>query len=293
MTFLYKLLLFCFAVVGAFCLPFVLSGLFFLARSLYSGKKIPHRKYPSIWSQHSLPRRLLIDFPAAFVHDLLTSDPDAFPMDKTGLIIFEGEQGSGKTVSAVWYMDMLRKMFPKLSVMSNVGLSFADTRLDDWEDIVFKNNGVYGQVVFLDEIQNYFNCLDSAKFPPEMIQEICQQRKQRKCIIGTVQVFNRVAKPIREQTRYIVKPRTLFGCLTIMSVFKPHFDDNATVDRAMRVKTHIFVHTPEIRSAYDTFETVKLHALHGFKPRSEMIIDQNSNMPSNERKGLFKTLKNR
>ena len=172
MNFLWKLLLFAFACVGAFCLPFVVSGLVFLAKSLRSGKHIPHRRYPSTWTQHCLLRRLIIDFPCAFVHDLITSNPDAFPMDKTGLIIFEGEQGSGKTVSAVWYMDMLRKMFPKLSIMSNVGLSFADTRLDEWEDIVFKNNGEYGQLVFLDEIQNYFNCLDSAKFPPEMIQEI-------------------------------------------------------------------------------------------------------------------------
>lgn len=275
MNFIVKLFYFAFAFVGILCLPFIISGLFFLARSYKRGQKIPTRRYPSKWVQHSLLRKLVIDFPCAFVHDLIHRNPDAFPMSETGLVIFEGEQGSGKTVSAVWYIDMLRKKYPKLSIMSNVNLSFADSRLNDWQDIVFKSNGEFGQIVLLDEIQNYFNSLDSRNFPPEMIQEICQQRKQRKCIIGTVQVFNRVAKPIREQTRYIVRPRTLFGCLTVMTIWKPHFDDNAQVDKSFRVKTHVFVHTPFIRDAYDTFETVELHALHGFKPRSEMIIDDN------------------
>ena len=290
-SFIYKAIGVIFACVLALALPFVFSALVFFVRSLVRGERLPKRRYPSTWVQHSLLRRLLLDFPAAFVHDLMHSNPDAFPMDKCGLVIFEGEQGSGKTVSAVWYMDMLRKKYPKLSIMSNVCLSFADSRLDEWDDIVFKSNGEYGQVVFLDEIQNYFNSLDSKNFPPEMIQEICQQRKQRKTIIGTVQVFNRVAKPIREQTRYIVKPRTLLGCLTVMSIWKPHFYDNAQVDKAYRIKTHLFVHTPHIRSAYDTFETVKLHALHGFKPRSEMLLNDKSEMRSDERRGLFKPRK--
>ena len=274
LNFVVKCFYFLFAVFGIICFPFVFSGFCFFVRSLRSGKKIPHKRYPSVWSEHCLLRKLLIDFPASFVHDLFTINPDAFPMNKTGLIIFEGEQGSGKTVSAVYYMDMLRKKYPKLSIMSNVGLSFADKKLNEWNDIVFCNNNEYGQVVFLDEIQNYFNSLDSKNFPPEMIQEICQQRKQRKCIIGTVQVFNRVAKPIREQTRYIVKPKTYFGCITIMSIWKPHFDDDARVDKSFRIKTHIFVHTPMIRDAYDTFEIVQRHAIHGFKPRTEFLDDK-------------------
>lgn len=276
MSFLIKLIIYVSAILGFIVTPFLLSGLFFFFRSLRSGSQLPKRRYPSIWHEHCLFRKLLIDFPASFVHDLFTLNPDAFPMSECGLVIFEGEQGSGKTVSAVYYMDMLRKKYPKLSVMSNVGLSFADKKLNEWNDIVFTSNGEFGQVVFLDEIQNYFNSLDSKNFPPEMITEICQQRKQRKTIIGTVQVFNRVAKPIREQTKYIVKPRTLFGCLTIMSIWRPKFDDDAKVEKSYRVKTHIFVHTPLLRDAYDTFEVVERHALTGFKPRSEMITNDNN-----------------
>lgn len=277
MSFLIKLVIYCSAFIGIVVTPFLLSGLFFFLRTLRGGSELPKKRYPSIWHEHCLLRKLLIDFPASFVHDLFTMNPDAFPMSECGLVIFEGEQGSGKTVSAVFYMDMLRKKYPKLSVMSNVGLNFADKKLNEWDDIVFCNNGEFGQVVFLDEIQNYFNSLDSKNFPPEMITEICQQRKQRKTIIGTVQVFNRVAKPIREQTKYIVKPRTFFGCLTVMSIWKPKFNDDAQVEKSYRVKTHIFVHTPQLRDAYDTFEVVERHALTGFKPRPEMITNENIN----------------
>ena len=123
LNFVVKCFYFLFAVFGVICFPFVFSGFCFFVRSLRSGKKIPHKRFPSVWTEHCLLRKLLIDFPASFVHDLFTINPDAFPMNKTGLIIFEGEQGSGKTVSAVYYMDMLRKKYPKLSIMSNVGHS--------------------------------------------------------------------------------------------------------------------------------------------------------------------------
>ena len=260
------------------------------------GYSLPRRKYPSTWHKENIFKVLLWDFPRAFVRDCYNSNPDAFPMDLTGLVIFEGKQGSGKSVGAVYYMDMLKKMYPRLQIMSNISLSIADSRLEDWQDMIFKGNGEYGQIVFLDEIQNYFNSLESKNFPPEMLQEICQQRKQRKSIIGTVQVFGRVAKPIREQTSMLVRPRTILGCLTILSCFKPSFDDNAQVTKMRRIKTHIFVHSSELRSAYDTFETVEHHALHGFKPRDQQILPDFSDIQKtslDERRGLFKARKSR
>ena len=124
MSFLIKFFIYVSAFVGVVVTPFLLSGLFFFFRSLRSGSHLPKRRFPSIWHEHCLLRKLLIDFPASFVHDLFTLNPDSFPMSECGLVIFEGEQGSGKTVSAVYYMDMLRKKYPKLSIMSNVGLAY-------------------------------------------------------------------------------------------------------------------------------------------------------------------------
>lgn len=235
------------------------------------GKTLPKKKFPSEWHDHNILIKVFFDFPVQLVRDIFNRDPDEFPMSKTGLYIFEGKQGSGKTCSAVYYMNMLRYKHPALKIMSNISLSFANDRMEEWTDMVFKQNGAYGQIIFIDEIQNYFNSLESKNFPPEALQEICQQRKQRKAIFGTTQVFQRVAKPIREQTRFVVRPRTLFGCLTIMSFFDPSMDKDGQVEKMRRVKTLVFVHNKEIRTAFDTFETVERHALVGFKPRSEQL----------------------
>lgn len=292
------LLSFFWLIVKLICIglaPFGFVTLIAFINEFKQGHKLPKREYPSTWHKPNLIKTVLLDFPIAFVRDRFTLNPDAFPMSLTGLVIFEGKQGSGKSVGAVYYMDMLKKMYPKLSIMSNIDLTLADTHLDDWQDIVFKGNGEFGQVVFLDEIQNYFNSLESKNFPPEMLQEICQQRKQRKTIIGTVQVFGRVAKPIREQTSMLVRPRTILGCLTILSCFEPSFDDDAKVDKLRRIKTHIFVHSPALRSAYDTFETVEHHALHGFKPPAERLSaypeTSKSEMPYKGKTSPFKAHK--
>ena len=269
---MYVLLLVLLAVVAAVIVPLGLACLVCAFSELRRGRKLPRRRYPSVWHDSFIIKKIFWLFPKMFIHDLFTLNPDAFPMDKTGLVIFEGAQGSGKSVGAVWYLDYLRKNYPKMQITSNIGLSFADSRFDDWTDIVFKGNGEFGQAVFIDEIQNYFNSLESKNFPPEMLQEICQQRKQRKTIVGTVQVFGRVAKPIREQTSLLVRPVTIAGCLTILSFFVPKCDSDGQVTSLRRVKTRVFVHSPELREAYDTFETVEHHALHGFRPRSDQIL---------------------
>lgn len=268
---LIKLCLFlCLIVVFIFSF-FAVPLLCFILLHFKNGEKFPVRQFPSEWSDHSLFRKLFIDFPKSFANDLFYRNPDSFPFDETGLIIFEGEQGSGKTVGAVWYINRLKKLYPKCSVMSNIHLSLADKHMENFEDVIFNSNGVYGQVCFIDEIHNYFNSLESKNFPPEMLSEVCQQRKQRKCIIGTVQVFGRCAKPIREQTRYLVRPHTILGCFTILSVYKPSVDDDGKVTRLMRYHTYCFAHTKDLRTAYDTLETVQRHALYGFKQKKDVL----------------------
>ena len=57
----------------------------------------------------------------------------------------------------------------------------------------------FGVICCLDEMQNWFSSNQSRDFPPEMLQVITQNRKNRRVIFGTAQTFNRLSKPIREQ----------------------------------------------------------------------------------------------
>ena len=106
-----------------------------------------------------------------------------------------------------------------------------------------------------------------------MLTEITQQRKQRKCVVGTSQVFTRISKPIREQITLLYKPMTIAGCLTIVRVYKVALNDDGTVKDMKRRRVYAFVHDDELRSCYDTYEKVERLTLKGFQPRSEQLQD--------------------
>lgn len=263
---LLNLVWWCVKVLGVALAPMLLSMLGWYIYYRVKGMRVPRR------SGGSLPRRNILvrlfwDFPRRLVLDRFTLNPDAFR--ETGLHLFVGEQGSGKTLSAVHFIQQMKKKYPRAVVRSNITLAGQDGNIECWQDLVFNANAEYGQIEFIDEIQNWFNSMESKDFPPDMLQEICQQRKQRKAIVGTAQVFARVAKPIREQVTYLYKPMTLFGCLTIVRKSRPQVMQDGSIGKLRPVKTYFFVQSEELRSAYDTYEKVKRVSLKGFQPRSE------------------------
>ncbi len=110
-----------------------------------------------------------------------------------------------------------------------------------------EQNGIYGEIDVLDEIQNWFNSLQSKDFPPEMLTEITQQRKQTKMILGTSQVFSRLAKPIREQTYMLYEPTTLFGCLTFVRKYEIETNADGLADNKKYRGCFFFIQNEELR----------------------------------------------
>jgi ATP-dependent Clp protease ATP-binding subunit ClpX len=214
-------------------------------------------------------KRIFWDFPNQYVQDCLNRDPDEF--HEKGVHIIEGEQGDGKTLTACYLLMRYKKMYPKLRVKTNYNYKFQDDEIRSWRDVVASENGIYGEINVLDEIQNWFNSLQSKNFPPEMMTEITQQRKQRKCIIGTSQVFNRVAKPIREQTYILYSPTTLLGCLTVVRKYKPVLSADGTPDSHKFIGVFFYVHSKELRESYDTYHKIEKMAVEGFKSMEECI----------------------
>ena len=222
-----------------------------------------------------VPRRsnifkvLLWEFPRRFVKDLFNKNPNN--LDLYGVHIWCGEQGSGKSVGVVEWLQYLKKRYPDVKIRSNIDLTFQDGKITSWKDLILCNNGKSGQIEFLDEIQNWFSSNESKNFPVEMLQEITQQRKQRKIIVGTVQAFQRTAKPIREQTTLLYYPFTVGGCLTFVRVYKPKLDYDGAVSKLSLRKLYWFVHTDELRNSYDTYHKVERLSVVGFQPRSEQL----------------------
>jgi hypothetical protein len=214
-------------------------------------------------------KRIYIEFPRRFWLDRFERDPNEFR--ESGLHLFCGEQGSGKTTAVVHWLMKLQAQYPNSKVRTNFNYIHETEGVCEWKELVKNENGILGQVEVIDEIQTWFSSMQSKDFPPAMLTEISQQRKQRKMLIGTAQVFGRVAKPIREQVSRVYCPITIAGCLTIVRVTKPDYYDDEKC-RFKRYKgTYFFVHSDEIREAFDTYKKIDGMVKSGFVPRSEAI----------------------
>lgn len=238
----------------------------FIYISISEHKKIIKSDTPSTYIRRGILKRLLKDFPEALARDILNRDPDEFP--QYGIHCLCGEQGSGKTSALVAKLRELKQKYPKVIILTNFDCIYSDGLIKDWRDIVFTENGKQGIVIALDEIQNWFSTNESKDFPPEMLQEICQQRKQHKMVIGTSQRFQRMAKQLREQVNYLYEPITFAGCLTFVRKRKPAVDDDGKLDRfkSRKLGMYFFVHDDELRNSYDTWQKILRQANGGYTP---------------------------
>ncbi len=260
---LYKILF----IMVCVMIPFVFMSLLFIIIEFFRGARFQKRKVKSKYKNRNIFLRLFIDFPRSFARDLYARNPDA--MREHGIYVFCGEQGSGKTIAGIQFIRALKQKYPLIKVRSNIDIDWQDGYISDLSELVFKNNGEIGQIDFLDEIQNTFSSNESKDFPPEMLAEITQERKQHKVIVATSQVFTRMAKPLREQTKFLCLPVTLFGCITFVRIFRPLLDDKGSFVGRKFVKFYFFVHDDALRDCYSTFEKVKRMTLNGFKPATE------------------------
>ena len=248
--------------------PIMLSmALFFLWYHFIKKMPLPKRREPPTSRKRNFFIRLFWDFPRRFVLDRLTQDPDRY--SNTAIIIFEGEQGSGKTIAAVQYIYEELRKFPLAQFSANIDVKGQTVLLQDIDQILQTDNGIYGQLNLIDEVQNWFNSNESKNVPVEFVGEICQQRKQAKAIIGTTQRFNRMSKQLRQETSILMRPITIMGCLTIVRKYKPSVDTDGVVKKMRLLGLYFFVHSDELREAYDTYAKVKRLNLKGFKPMSE------------------------
>ena len=182
--------------------------------------------------------------------------PDWFQPD--GIIVFSGEQGSGKTLTAVRYVDQLMQEYPKVILCSNVLINGYDDRFVFFDSVkLFKTlqNGEYGVIYLIDEIQLLFNSLESKQLDLNLFTTICQQRKQRKHIVGTSQVFHRISKGFREQFKYAVQCSNVFDVLQYNKIVRGSdcsVDETTGQVTTEHVRRQFFFHSPELYSKYDT-----------------------------------------
>lgn len=176
----------------------------------------------------------------------------------TGINIWCGPQGSGKSLSMIHVFRKIIKDYPKAIVVTNIEFNFPIpnevrkyTGFDDFKI----ENGIYGVIYVLDEIHLILNSLESKGVPLSIIVELSQQRKQRKLILGTSQVYARMAKPLREQIRNVIICKNYFGLFQfnyLIDAFNCKEKDGEL--KYQKLKTSFFFHRKADYLAYDTYK---------------------------------------
>lgn len=190
------------------------------------------------------------------------SHPTYFHPD--GFICFCGSQGSGKTLSAVQYIHKLVLQYPNVMLVTNCHLHFPDwqgtqLRYEGYEQVKDLDNGYEGIILFLDEIQSEFNSLESKKIDPSWFTVISQQRKRRLHVVGTSQIFSRIAKPWREQFTAAIQCKAWFRYVQVNSVISMddcEEDDNGNIQKTAVSLTKFWFRDPALYGFYDTWERV-------------------------------------
>ena len=182
-----------------------------------------------------------------------------------GLTIFVGAQGTGKTLSAVCYVYKLLELYPNALIVTN--LSLRDFPFDNERVFPFNNaddlknytNGEKGVIFLIDEIQLYFNSLESKNINPEVMVQISQQRKQRKHIVATSQVFGRMGKALREQFNTVIVCKNYLGFLQVNKLVDRDSVEESSGSQELKGKVRkkfIWFHSPDLYGRYDTYYVI-------------------------------------
>ena len=236
------------------------------------GKRFRKSFFRQSVKKRSIIQKLFIDLPKRIVTDMFEKDPDFFSYQ--GLIIFEGRQGNGKTISAIQFARQMQQEYLKAKCITNLGYKYENDELNHWSKLIDYKNGIYGVIAVLDETQNWFSSNQSKNFPPEMLQVITQNRKNRRVILGTAQNFYLLAKAIRSQTTEVRRCTTFFGCLTLVRRFEPILDSEGNVQEFKKRGFYFYVHDEDLRNCYDTYHVIESLKDSGFKENADMLSQQ-------------------
>ena len=198
-----------------------------------------------------------IDFPS-FSKRYEKPAPGQFPV---GTRVYTGHQGCGKTLSCVKYIFDLKKSFPKAKIFSNVklfGLKYYHiTDVSDLKSAISFQNGSNGVLILVDEAHLYFGRKDG--IPLEVLTCISQQRKDRRRLVFTSQIWEELDISLRKQVKEIVHCKCFFGKIQFNNVMDGetlHYDKLAGEFVADHKYYEVFKHNKEYYSRYDTFQKI-------------------------------------
>lgn len=179
-----------------------------------------------------------------------------------GTRVYKGFMGRGKTYSAVQYIAKLQEKWPNCVIFSNVKIkglkNYYYCKKD--EDIYFGldyENGANGVICFIDEAHLFFN--KKTGIPLDVLTQISQQRKERRKIIFTSQIWEELDISLRKQVGEIVKCWNI-GNIQINKISNGEtlrWDKNESQYVADTIGIEIFKRNEDIANNYDTLQKIE------------------------------------
>lgn len=197
---------------------------------------------------------------------------ERYKFQEYGCQIFVGEQGSGKTIGVVWYLEEMRRKYPKVKIITNFGYKYEDDVFEDWRQLLEVRNGEDGVIFVIDEVQNEYNNRRWKDFPETILSEITQQRKQRIKVVMTSQYYIDVVVQLRRQCFEVVECKTKFNRIsrryTKLKCYKAREYEKLMQLEEQGKKIGInmllsrkwvssFIQTDELRGLFDTYQKVE------------------------------------
>lgn len=179
-----------------------------------------------------------------------------------GSRVYKGFQGSGKTLSMVKYAFDLNRAYPDCHIYSNIIISGLNNyQYIDHDSVLISalesTFGEDGVLILLDEAHLYFNKKTGISL--DVLTAISQQRKDRKRLVFSTQIWEELDISLRKQVKEIVNCRCLFGKIQINT----HSDgETLSYDKlegayiARKSFTEVFKHNNELYASYNTYQKI-------------------------------------
>lgn len=188
-----------------------------------------------------------------------TRESDDFPF---GIYLYDGVQGSGKTLSMVFDTLELKKIYPDLHIISNCGIRGVDniSYYTTVEELItsINSNTARHTVVLIDEGLTYF--AENSGIDPALMSQITQNRKNRRLILISTQKFKRLNNRIRDFSLQTIKCRSFlnFQVNTVRDDQTVYWDKEEMDFIGEKKFTYIFKRNNELFKRYDTYQNIKL-----------------------------------
>ena len=199
----------------------------------------------------------------------------------TGSRVYKGYQGSGKSLSMVKYALDIAEAYPNCKIFSNMIIRGIDNfhlieSDDDLKYALSLRNGTDGVLVLLDEAHLYFG--KKSGIPLDVLTAISQQRKDRRRLVFSSQIWEELDISLRKQVKEIVSCRCLFGFLQINTISDGEtltYDKLESTYVAKKIRTEIFKHNQELYDSYDTYQKIISNDEYSRTPSSTPIYYTN------------------